>query len=195
MDSIFEREALPQLQAVTSFARKLCKDDHRAKDLTQETMLKAFICADRYREGSNCRAWLFQICKNTFINDYRRRQYEPLAVEFQEQPDDGQASSRSNISRVAGRNLVNDDHQAEWTDSLGDEVTTALAAIPPDYQTAIVLCDIEGYTYEEIAELMDTPIGTIRSRIHRGRKMLTVLLSGYANEMGFSRSVPQLSAG
>jgi RNA polymerase sigma-70 factor (ECF subfamily) len=71
-------------------------------------------------------------------------------------------------------------------DSLGDEVTSELAAIPPDYQTAIVLCDIEGYSYEEIAELMDTPIGTIRSRIHRGRKMLAIRLSEYANDLGFA---------
>ncbi len=194
MDSIFEREALPQLQAVTSFARKLCKDEHRAKDLTQETMLKAFLCAHTYREGSNCRAWLFQICKNSFINDYRRRQYQPLMVEFQEQPD-GQTSLQNNITRMARRNSDNHDPQAEWTDSLGDEVTSALSAIPLDYQTALVLCDIEGYTYEEIAKLVDAPIGTIRSRIHRGRKMLAVMLGEYANEMGISRAVPQSSAG
>ena len=186
MNSVFEREATPQLQAVTSFARKLCKDDHRAKDLTQETMLKAFISADRYREGSNCRAWLFQICKNSFINDYRRKQYEPVAVEFQEQPEDEQTTLRNSVSRMAGRNLDAHDHHAELVDSLGDEISGALAAIPPDYQTAIVLCDIEGYSYEEIAELMDTPIGTIRSRIHRGRKMLAASLSEYASELGFA---------
>jgi len=186
MNSVFEREAIPQLQAVTSFARKLCKDHHKAKDLTQETMLKAFIGTYRYREGSNCRAWLFQICKNSFINDYRRKQYEPVAVEFQEQPDDDQATLRNSIGRMAGKNLDTNDHHVDFVDSLGDEVTSALAAIPPDYQTAIVLCDIEGYSYEEIAELMDTPIGTIRSRIHRGRKMLAIRLSEYANDLGFA---------
>jgi len=177
--SILEREVLPHLGAVTSFAQKLCADEQRAKDLVQETMLKAFRYQHTYREGTNCRAWLFQICKNSFINDFRRKRYEPIAIDFQEFEHTHTADSDATEDDGLGYPCSHDP-LLEMTSSIGDEVDGALRSIPPEFQTAIILCDVEGYTYDEIAQFMNVPIGTIRSRIHRGRKMLAVMLEGHA---------------
>jgi RNA polymerase sigma-70 factor (ECF subfamily) len=176
--SAFEREALPELDALYNFAYRLCRDEHRSRDLVQETMLKACRYFRSYREGSNCRAWLFQICKNAYINQYRRRKAEPVAVDF--------SSEEGEFGRDEGslreRHIVpsDDQHAVLHERSLGDEVVTALEALPNEYRTAVVLCDIEGHTYEDIADFMRVPVGTVRSRIHRGRKMLAGRLSVYA---------------
>jgi RNA polymerase sigma-70 factor (ECF subfamily) len=184
MTSAFESEALPLVPAVNSFARQLCSDEDRAWDLTQETMLKAFLSSTSYKEGTNCRAWLFQICKNSFINQYRWKQRQPARMEYREEPDPT-GSARDAVSGDEIHELSSRGNPASpWEHTFGDEVTQALASIPWDYQLAIVLCDIEGYTYHEIAELTDAPIGTIRSRIHRGRKMLAALLIEYARGLG-----------
>jgi len=186
MSSTFETELLPLIPAVASFARQLCHDKDLASDLTQETMIKAFVCADMYAQGSNSRAWLFQICKNSFINQYRRKQRQPAMVEFHEDPDlSGSQRDRASREEI-GEESASRHSGLPWIATLGDEVAEALELIPPDYQTAIVLCDIEEFSYAEIAALMNVPVGTIRSRIHRGRKMLARRLAGYARGHGFS---------
>ncbi len=182
----FSREALPQLEALRNFAFKLCRDEHYTNDLVQETMLKAFRSFHMYEEGTNCRAWLFQICKNSYINDYRRKQYETIATDFSEENvGSGDDDTRRRMKVSLSDTTDTEAHEA----MVGDEVATALKALPSDYQTALILSDIEGFTYEEIAEFSQTPIGTIRSRIHRGRKMMATKLEEYAREQGYGPSL------
>jgi RNA polymerase sigma-70 factor (ECF subfamily) len=188
---LFAREALVQLDALRNFAFKLCRNEHHANDLVQETMLKACRSFHMYQQGTNCRAWLFQICKNSYINDYRRKQYQTVATDFTEDGSDGGADEPyRNVRSMRNDSRSSAAHEA----MLGDEVATALDALPADYQTALILSDIEGYTYEEIAEFSQTPIGTIRSRIHRGRKILSEKLHSYANSQGYGPSMFAASA-
>lgn len=185
-ENLFYTEALPQLDALRNFAYKLCRDEQYTNDLVQETMLKACRSFHTYQEGTNCRAWLFQICKNAYINDYRRKQYETVVLDFSEVPSDGEEDAGD--MRHARVNLT-DNHAGQSHDAMvGDEVADALNALPSDYQTALILSDIEGHTYEEIAEFTHAPIGTIRSRIHRARKMLAVRLEDYAASHGYGPS-------
>ncbi len=182
---LFFQEALSHLDALRNFAFTLCRNEYCTDDLVQETMLKACRSFHTFQEGTNCRAWLFQICKNTYINGYRRKQYETIAQDFTEE-----------LSNVDGDHLRTvcwslADHSVLWAydATVGDEVAAALDALPRDYQTALILSDIEGYTYEEIATFSRTPIGTIRSRIHRGRKMLAARLQQYARGRGYGPSL------
>lgn len=183
--SLFEQEALPQVDALQNFALQLCRDEQYSRDLVQETLLKAYTYFDTYREGTNCRAWLFQICKNSYINDAKRKRLQPVAIDLQEQ----EAGENGDRAEDEGRGLHIAFHErfseSVQTDVLSDEVTTAFETLPADYQTVLILCDVEGYTYGEIAEYMQAPVGTIRSRIHRGRKMLASQLLGYARAQGY----------
>lgn len=190
--SRFEQEALPQMRALESFALQLCKDKQHSQDLVQETMLKAYTYFHTYREGTNCRAWLFQICKNSYINEVRKRQHQPMAVDFQAE-ESGEWPQRSDDATRELHVRLDDQHDSNIvTEALGDEVYRALAVLPSDYQTVLILCDIEGHTYDEIAEYMRAPIGTIRSRIHRGRRLLANRLARYARSQGFTH--PQESS-
>ncbi|HTY60271.1 MAG TPA: sigma-70 family RNA polymerase sigma factor [Bacteroidota bacterium] len=181
---MFEREALPHMEALEKFAFQLCHDAHRSKDLVQETMLKAFRHFDTFRQGSNCRAWLFQICKNSYINAYRRRQREPILMDFEDETLQAGMGTETDTLRSM-RVLLSDTTDAEaHSRAMGDEVITALQSLPPVFQTAVILSDIEGHPYDEIAEFMKVPVGTVRSRIHRGRSMLAGMLAGYARELG-----------
>lgn len=186
-DAVFEREALVHLQALRNYASSLCRDAYRSDDLVQETMLKAYRHFDSYQQGSNCRAWLFQICKHCFINDCRRRRYEPVATDLEGgwtgADDDG--TSMREVQKVASEPAT---EEAE-SSLLSDEVVKALDSVPADYQTVLILGDIEGYSYEEIAEFVSAPVGTIRSRMHRGRKMLARRLAGYARNRGYRGAV------
>lgn len=182
---LFFQEALSHLDALRNFAFKLCRNEHYTDDLVQETMLKACRSFHTFEEGTNCRAWLFQICKNSYINDYRRRQYETIPQDFTEEL----ASVDGDQSRPVRWSLADHSVLRMHEATVSDEVAAALDAIPADYQTALILCDIEGYTYEEIAQYTRTPIGTIRSRIHRGRKMLAERLEEYARRQGYGPSL------
>lgn len=188
----FEQEALPQMRALQNFALQLCRDEQFSQDLVQETMLKAYTYFHTYQEGTNCRAWLFQICKNSYINEVKRRQHRPVAVDFQ--GEESGDRSQGDIDTARELHVTLEDRHAanNGTGALGDEVYRALTVLPSDYQTVLILCDIEGHTYNEIAELMDVPIGTIRSQIHRGRKLLASRLTGYARSQGFGRQ-PEVS--
>jgi len=179
----FVREALPQLKALREFAQSLCKNQQRSDDLVQDTMIKAFRHFDSYKQGTNCRAWLFQICKHCFINDCRRRRYEPVAVDMDEAlSSDGPDHASLRELHPA---LADVETPGALSGLLSDEVAQALEQIPLDYQTVLILSDIEGYSYEEIAEFIRAPLGTIRSRIHRGRKMLAERLKGFAEREGY----------
>ena len=180
----FEQETLAQMSALQSFALQLCKDEQHSRDLVQETMLKAYLYFHTYQEGTNCRAWLFQICKNSYINEARRKQRQPVAVDFQQVESGDWPSGDDNALRNVHVKMSHQNAGNLVTDALGDEVYHAIERLPSEYQTVLILCDIEGHSYEEIADFMHVPVGTIRSRIHRGRKLLAGRLIEYALARG-----------
>jgi len=177
--SVFANELLPRMNEVKAFAGYLCRDQHATKDLVQDTMYKALSNVSSYSDGSNARAWLFQICKNTFINSTRRKRFEGNTINRNDRHESHEDEHPGTV--------MGDDH----SNAFGDEVMKALKSIPQDCQTAILLCDVEGYSYDEIAALTKTRPGTVRSRIFRGRRALAGLLSGYAADLGLApRTTP-----
>ena len=174
----FEREAVPHKDALFSFALKLTAEEDDAHDLVQETYLKAFRFFDKFELGTNCKAWLFRIMKNTFINEYRKEAKEPNKVDYE---DVQNFYEKIKSEEVQTEHLVND----SFSSLFDDDITDALAELPSDFQTIIILADIEGYSYEEIAEFISCPIGTVRSRLHRARKLLYTKLYDYAEDKGY----------
>ena len=176
--SEFEKEAVPHLDAVYNFALRMTGDEDDADDLVQETYLKAFRFFDKFEKGTNCKAWLFRILKNSFINDYRKTTKEPNKVDY----DDIQ-----NFYENIKADEVETQHYEEdaFANLLDDEISKAISELPEDFRTVVILSDIEGFTYEEIADFVDIPVGTVRSRLHRARKMLYVQLFDYAKDKGF----------
>ncbi len=175
---IFEEEFLPQADALLTFAYHLTYNDADADDLLQETFAKAFKAIDKYNEGTNAKAWLFKILKNTFINEYRRKNRQPMKVEF-----DDIVSVRD--EEDSPFQSYQDLREEMFQQMIGDEVTNAINALPVDFRVVILLCDVEGFTYEEIAKILDIPIGTVRSRLHRSRNLLKEKLHSYAANLGF----------
>ncbi len=174
----FEKEFLPHLEALHSFAFHLCYNEEDAADLVQETFLKAFRFIDKFEEGTNAKAWLFKILKNAYINQYRKDARQPSMVDYDEvavyqEEEEGQSTSYFDL------------REEIFDQMMGDEVSTALNALPEEFRTGIWLCDIEGFSYEEIAKITDIPIGTVRSRLFRARNMLKEKLQNYAVNMGF----------
>ncbi|MBL0173981.1 MAG: sigma-70 family RNA polymerase sigma factor [Ignavibacteria bacterium] len=174
----FEREALPHMDALYNFALRMTGDPDDADDLLQETFLKAYRFFDKFEKGTNCKAWLFRIMKNSFINIYRKVTKEPDKVDY----DDVEEFYHSIRAESADSN---DLQEKLFSNLLDDDVSRALEGLPGEFRTVVILCDIEGFTYEEIAEFVECPIGTVRSRLHRGRKMLRVKLLAYAKDRGY----------
>ncbi len=177
-ESLFEKELLPHVDALTTFAYHLTYNEEDAKDLVQESFMKAYRALDSYNEGTNAKAWLFKILKNAYINQYRKKSRRPTKVDFEEfigyqDRDDASATEYQDLREEIFENL------------LGDEVTIAINSLPIDFRTVILLCDVEGFTYEEISKIIDIPIGTVRSRLHRARNMLKEKLKSYAKSLGF----------
>ena len=177
-DSQFEKEFMPFATSLYNFAFRLALDEDDASDLVQDTYLKAYRFFDSYQPGTNAKAWLFRILKNTFINDFRRKSKLPVKVDYQEvetyyNSDDIDEPATTDLRSETVREL------------LGDEVAKALNSIDVDFRTVIVLCDIEGFTYEEMAKILDIPIGTVRSRLHRARQLLKHQLYDYAKNHGY----------
>ena len=177
----FEAEALPHMDVLYNFALRTTGNEDDARDLLQETYLKAYRFWDKYEQGTNIRAWLFRIMKNTYINRYRKEVKEPDKVDY-ETVENFYNSIRAQSSDP------NDLQEKLYGNLLGDEVAKALESLPDDFRTVVILCDIEGLTYEEIAEFVDRPIGTVRSRLHRGRKLLLEQLYGYAKQRGLIKT-------
>lgn len=174
----FEREAVPHMDALFNFALKMTGDSDEADDLVQETYLKAFRFFDKFEKGTNCKAWLFRIMKNTYINKYRKETKEPDKVDYEEVENfyenvKPSSTDSAHLERDIYDNL------------LDDELSEAINSLPDDFKTVVILCDIEGFTYEEIADFIDVPVGTVRSRLHRARKMLFTKLQKYARERGY----------
>lgn len=178
---LFQTEFLPELRALYNFGYRLTLDEDDARDLVQDTYLKAFRFIDSFKKGTNAKAWLFRILKNGFINEYRKKKKEPAKVDYQD------VENYYNAEETTG--TMNTELRVEaLQEELGDEISGALNTLEEDFRTVILLCDVEGFKYEEIAEILDIPIGTVRSRLHRARTMLKEKLARYAREMGIKTS-------
>ena len=156
----------------------LFRSEDDANDLVQETYLKAFRFIDSFQKGTNAKAWLFRILKNSFINDYRKRRKEPAKVDYQE-------VEQYYNSEDAGYQITADLRVDTLKNLVGDEISGALNSLDIDYKAVIILCDLEEFKYEEIAGILDIPVGTVRSRLHRARFLLKQKLAKYASEMGY----------
>lgn len=175
---IFDKEFLPHIDSMYNFAYRLTFDEDDAKDLVQETYLKAFRFINSFEQGTNAKAWLFRILKNSFINDFRKRSKEPSKVDYQE-VETFYNSEDTEISATTDLRVETVQHM------IGDEISNALNSLAVDFRTVIILCDLEGFTYEEMAKILDIPIGTVRSRLHRARNLLKEKLQSYAESMGY----------
>jgi RNA polymerase sigma-70 factor (ECF subfamily) len=177
--SDFNEEMLPHLDALYNFALRLAAEPNDAEDLVQDTIVKAYRFFSSYEKGTNAKAWLFRILKNSYINNYRKQSKRPSEVDFDE------VSSFYESIR-AERTETSDLEEKMFSELIDDDLTKALNRLPEDFRTVVLLCDVEGFTYEEIANMLDVPIGTIRSRLHRGRNLLKVELMDYARKRGFT---------
>lgn len=175
----FNREIIPHLDVLYNFALRLTTDPNDAEDLVQDTIVKAYRFFSSFENGTNAKAWLFRILKNSFINNYRKTSKRPQQVDYDE------VSSYYESIR-AERTETSDLESLMFRELMDDEMSIALKQLPEDFRTVVLLCDVEGYTYEEIANMLDVPIGTIRSRLHRGRNLLKTELIDYAKKRGYT---------
>ena len=178
---IFNDEFMPHINSMYNFAYRLTLDQDDSKDLLQDTYLKAFRFIDSFQKGTNAKAWLFRILKNSFINDYRKKSKEPSKVDYQE------VETYYNSEDV-DRQITPDLRVEALRDMIGDEISNALNSLDIDFRTVIILCDLEGFKYDEMAKILDIPIGTVRSRLHRARNLLKEKLSTYAKQMGYNNA-------
>ncbi|MEI8185285.1 MAG: sigma-70 family RNA polymerase sigma factor [Chlorobiaceae bacterium] len=180
----FQKEAVVHLNSLYNYALHLTMNPNDAEDLVQETYLKAYRFFNSFERGTNCKAWLFKILKNNYINRFRKNSKEPGKVDYDLIKDFYHSI----------KDVQNDTSEAEsdyFHSLLHEEVYQALHSLPEEFREVIQLCDIDGFTYEEIANMVESPIGTVRSRLYRGRKLLREQLEGYAKKYGFNTEKDQ----
>lgn len=183
---LFEEQALPFMDQLYAAAMRMTRNPADAGDLVQETFVKAFSAFSQFKQGTNLKAWLYRILTNTFINQYRKNQRQPYQNSIDDLEDwqlgDAESLSQGRSTRSA---------EAEAIDHLPDsDVKEALQSIPEDFRLAVYLADVEGFSYQEIADIMKTPVGTVMSRLHRGRRLLRERLVDYARERGYAAASP-----
>jgi RNA polymerase sigma-70 factor (ECF subfamily) len=174
----FVKEAIPHESALYNYALKISGNSNDAQDLVQETYYKAYRHFDKFQSGTNSKAWMFMILKNSFINDYRKSKREPTKLDYEQIQNfyENVMSDRSQSNNL----------DKEFYNSLfDDEMTEAIDQLPTKMREVFLLCDLEGHSYEETAEFVGCPIGTVRSRLHRARHLLQELLSDYAKDRGY----------
>ncbi|MGE0641765.1 MAG: sigma-70 family RNA polymerase sigma factor [Thermoanaerobaculia bacterium] len=182
----FETAAMPFLDSLYNTAYRLARNAQDAEDLVQETFLKGYRSYAQFTPGTNLKAWLFKILKNTFINQYRKRQSAPAESDFAAIEE----SFESEIADGAAGQIKNPEEEA-LERAFDENVQRALDGLPPDYRMAVLLADIEGFSYREVAEILEIPVGTVMSRLYRGRKLLEETMLKYARSRGYLRADEQ----
>jgi RNA polymerase sigma-70 factor (ECF subfamily) len=186
---LFQEQALPFMDQLYGAGMRMTKNPADAADLVQETFVKAFAAFHQFEQGTNLKAWLYRILTNTFINIYRKKQRDPYQGTIDELDDwqmGGAESATSTVTRSA---------EAEAIDRMpSSAVKDALQSIPEDFRLAVYFADVEGFAYQEIADIMKTPVGTVMSRLHRGRRLLRELLADYARERGMTAAVTPVTS-
>ncbi len=179
LSDLFQFQAMPFVDQLYAAAIRMTRNQSDAQDLVQETYAKAFAAFRNFRQGTNLKAWLYRILTNAFINTYRKKQRDPYSGSIDEL-EEWQIGTAESATAMASRSA-----EAEAIDHMPDgRVKDALQALPEDFRLAVYLADVEGFAYQEIADMMKTPVGTVMSRLHRGRKLLRKYLMDYAVEAG-----------
>jgi RNA polymerase sigma-70 factor (ECF subfamily) len=175
----FEKEALPHMEALYRTALRMTKNESDAEDLVQEAYVKAYRFWDRFESGSNCRAWLFKIMTNIFINEYRSKSRSPMAVNVDDVDDNFL------YGQLATHDPTSTPEEEFFAKIFDDDIKRAIENLPEDFRLVVVLSFLEGFSYQEIADIMDLQLGTVKSRLHRGRKLLQKELLDYARRNGY----------
>jgi RNA polymerase sigma-70 factor (ECF subfamily) len=175
----FEQVALVHLHALYTVALSMTREEKEAEDLVQETCLKAYRFFHQFERGTNCKAWLFKILQNTYINRYRQRSKEPSMIDFQEVEPFCADEEHSEWNR----RIYEDESVLKFL--VSDDVYRALDALPAEFRLVVIMADMEDLSYKEIAVILDCPIGTVMSRLHRGRRLLQRALLTYAQKLGY----------
>ncbi len=185
--NVFEREALPHADALYRTALRMTHNESDAEDLVQEAFTKAYRFWDKFEPGSNCRAWLFKIMTNIFINEYRSKSRAPISVNVDDIDDNYL------YKQLSQKNSSADPEQTFFAKVLDDDVKRAIDELPNDFRLAVILSFVEGFAYQEIAEIIGLQLGTVKSRLFRGRKLLQKKLYDYALKNGYIKQAPQTS--
>jgi RNA polymerase sigma-70 factor (ECF subfamily) len=177
----FEAAAMPFVDALYNTAYRMTRNAEDAEDLVQEAYLKAYKYYDKFEEGTNFKAWLFKIMKNTFINNYRKKQQAPPQSDFA----DIEESFETQVSEEAGQKKIKNPEEELLENVLDEDIQRGIDELPPDYRMVVLLADLENFSYKEIAEILDVPVGTVMSRLYRGRRLLEKVMLDYARDHGY----------